>query len=133
MHDERSCSIPYEARLGVEAAILALVLAEDWPWHATEIATRLCLPRDLIGFASATLLADGLLVAAPARSGNGGGGSEALRASWAAVRGAELLRHCPRNHGPTRSNVERCLLTHGAARLFVCRQEAGENSAPNHG
>ncbi|MGA2455598.1 MAG: hypothetical protein ABSG93_19000 [Solirubrobacteraceae bacterium] len=91
MQDERSSSIPYEQRQRVEAAVLALLLAEDSLWRADELASRLSLPADAIGLAVATLQADGLLVS------NG----DKLRASWAAVRADELA-----NRGSTRSNVE---------------------------
>lgn len=90
MQDERSGSIPYERRRRVEAAVLALVLAEDSPWRADELASRLRLPADVIALAVATLHADELLVS------DGG----KLRASWAAVRVDELANRS------TRSNVE---------------------------
>ncbi len=67
MHDQRSYSIPHERRRRVEAAVLALVLAEDWPWRVGELAQRLRLPADVIGLGTATLRADGLLVVAHAR------------------------------------------------------------------
>jgi hypothetical protein len=87
MHHQRTYFMPYEQRRRVEAAILALVLAEDWPWRAGELAHRLRLPVDVIGLGTATLHADGLLVPVPASRGRDG---ERLRASWAAVRGDEL-------------------------------------------
>lgn len=87
MHNQRSDLIPHERRRHVEAAILALVLAEDWPWRVAELAQRLQLPADVIGLGTATLRADGLVIPAP--TGRGGGG-EKLRASWTAVRGDEL-------------------------------------------
>jgi hypothetical protein len=81
MHnDKRSYSIPYERVRRLEAAVLALVLAEDWPWQTDELAVRLHVPTDLIGLVATTLRADGLLVM----------DGESLRASWAAVRGDEL-------------------------------------------
>jgi hypothetical protein len=121
MHNnERSDSIPYERRRCVEAAVLALVLAEDWPWCVGELAQRLRVPSDVIGLSTATLHADGLLVV----------DADELRASWAALRGDELLR-CPPTGG-TRSNVERCPPNHGAARLLPHRHRSGGNSAPNH-
>jgi hypothetical protein len=80
MQHHRTYSILYERRRRVEAAILALVLAEDWPWQAGELAQRLRLPVDVIGLSTATLSADGLLVPRGDR----------LRASWTAVRGDEL-------------------------------------------
>jgi hypothetical protein len=121
MHNnERSHSITHDRRRRVEAAVLALVLAEDSPWRVGELAQRLRVPADVIGLSTATLRADGLLVA----------DADELRASWAAVRGDELLRCCPREG--TRSNVERCLPNHGAARLLTYRHRIGGNSAPNH-
>ncbi len=87
MHDQRSDLIPHERRRRAEAAILALVLAEDWPWRVGELAQRLRLPADVIGLGTATLHADGLVITAPTTSGSSG---EKLRASWAAVRGDEL-------------------------------------------
>ncbi len=64
----------------MEAAILALTLAEDWPWRVSELGQRLRIPEDVIGLSTATLRADGLLIPS----------GESLRASWAAVRGNEL-------------------------------------------
>jgi hypothetical protein len=80
MQHQRTYSLPYEQRRRVEAAILALVLAEDWPWRVGELAQRLYLPADVIGLGTATLRADGLVVVR----------GETLRASWTAVRGDEL-------------------------------------------
>ncbi len=80
MQDERSSSIPHERRRCIDAAVLALVLAEDWPWRADELAQRLRVPEDVIGLSTGTLHADGLLVV----------DADKLRASWAAVRGDEL-------------------------------------------
>jgi hypothetical protein len=80
MQHQRSHFIPPEQRLVVEAAILALVLTEDWPWRADELAQRLRVPEDVIGLSTGTLHADGLLVV----------DAEKLRASWAAVRCDEL-------------------------------------------
>lgn len=79
MQHQRTYFMPHERRR-VEAAILALVLAEDWPWRAGELARRLRVPVDVIGLGTATLRADGLLVSR----------GERLRASWTAVRGDEL-------------------------------------------
>jgi hypothetical protein len=121
MHDQRSHSFPYERRRCVEAAVLALVLAEDWPWRVGELGQRLRVPVDVIGLSTATLRADGLLVA----------DADELRASWAALRGDELLRCCPPGSGSARSNVERCLPNDGAARLLTYRHRIGGNSAPN--
>jgi hypothetical protein len=81
MQHQRTYLLAYERRRLVEAAILALVLAEDWPWRAGELAHRLRLSADVIGLGTATLSADGLLVPCGDR----------LRASWAAVRGDDLL------------------------------------------
>lgn len=87
MQQQRTYFMPHERRRRVEAAILALVLAEDWPWRPAELAQRLRVPVDVIGLGTATLRADGLLDAArPGRADN----SERLRASWAAVRCDEL-------------------------------------------
>jgi hypothetical protein len=80
MQDQRSDLIAHERRRCVEAAILALLLAEDWPWRPGELAQRLLLPGSLIGLGTATLRADGLVIL---RGGK-------LRASWTAVRGDEL-------------------------------------------
>jgi len=122
MQDERSSSIPYEQRQRVEAAVLAFVLAEDWPWRVGELAQRLRVPEDVIGLSTATLHADGLLVA----------DADELRASWAALRGDELLRCCPPGPGSARPNVERCPPNQRAARLLPHRHRIGGNSAPNH-
>ncbi len=73
---------PDEERRSVEAAVLALVLAEDWPWSADELAQRLRLSLDTIAIATATLQADGLLIVS----------NEKWRATWTAVRGDELAR-----------------------------------------
>jgi hypothetical protein len=80
MQDQRSRPIPSDRMRPIEAGVLALLLAEDWPWLPGELAQRLRLPADLIAVCEATLRADGLVVT---RSGK-------LRASWAAVRGDEL-------------------------------------------
>lgn len=82
MQDQRSRSVPQDRVRTVESAVLALLLAEDWPWRPAELSQRLSLPIALIAVAEATLLADGLVVT---REG-------ALRASWAAVRVDELAR-----------------------------------------
>ncbi len=80
MQDQRSSPIPSDHVRPIEAAVLALLLAEDWPWLPDELAQRLRLPADLIAVCEATLRADGLVVAHRGR----------LRASWTAVRGDEL-------------------------------------------
>ncbi|MGA9314763.1 MAG: hypothetical protein WBV77_09055 [Solirubrobacteraceae bacterium] len=80
MQHQRTYSLPYEQRRHIEAAILALMLAEDWPWRASELAQRLHLPVDVIGLGMTTLRTDGLLVPR----------GDLLRASWTAVRGDEL-------------------------------------------
>jgi hypothetical protein len=82
MQDQRSDLIPYERRRRVEAAVLALVLAEDWPWRADELAARLHVPADVIRLGVAVLRTDGLLALDRGK----------LRASWAAVRCDELTR-----------------------------------------
>jgi len=84
MQHQRSDLMPYERGRRVEAAILAAVLAEDWPWRVGELAQRLRLPVDLVGLGVATLQADGLLIAR----------GDLLRASWAAVRSDELANWC---------------------------------------
>lgn len=119
-HHARSNSIPYEQRRSVEAAVLALVLAEDWPWLIGELAQRLRLPVEVIQLGTATLCADGLLVV----------DADKLRASWAAIRGYELLRYAC-GPGGTRSNVEGCLPNRNAARHLPCRDQSDEDSAPN--
>lgn len=86
MQNQRTYLTPYERRRRVEAAILALVLAEDWPWLPAELAQRLRVPADAIRLGTNTLQADGLIVPTPTVRGRG----ERLRASWAAVRGDEL-------------------------------------------
>jgi predicted transcriptional regulator len=95
MQHQRSDSITHEQMRRVEAAILALMLAEDWPWQARELATRLNLPESTIRLGTATLRADGLIDLRDKR----------LRASRTAVRCDELLRrrYVP---SPTRTNVE---------------------------
>jgi hypothetical protein len=80
MQDQRSRPIPSDRIRPIEAGVLALLLAEDWPWLPDELAQRLRLPADLIAVCEATLRADGLVIT---RNGR-------LRASWAAVRGDEL-------------------------------------------
>lgn len=79
----------------VEAAVLALLLAEDWPWLPRELAQRLRVPADLISVCEATLRADGLVVM---RNGK-------LRASWAAVRGDELANWHDSIKRPTRMQL----------------------------
>jgi hypothetical protein len=96
MQHQRTYLLAYERRRLVEAAILTLVIAEDWPWRASELARRLRLPADVIGLSTATLSADGLIVSRGDR----------LRASWAAVRCDELLRQGPAISPPARTNVE---------------------------
>jgi hypothetical protein len=97
--------LPYERERSVQAAILALVLAEDWPWRVGELGQRLRVPEDVIGLSTATLHADGLLVV----------DADKLRASWAAVRGDELA-------GWGDSIKRRVFLpTQGAARLLPYR------------
>src|SRR5271166_2349073 len=80
MHNLPRRLTPYDRMRRVEAGVLALLLAEDWPWRPSELACRLGVPADLITAAAGTLRADGLLVS----HGKG------VRASWAAVRGNEL-------------------------------------------
>ena len=80
MQDERSGSIPYERVRPLEAAILFLVVAEDYPWRLGELEARLGAPPELVRICAGRLRADGLLV----------GDDETVRASWAAVRLDEL-------------------------------------------
>jgi hypothetical protein len=49
MQNQRIHSMPYERRRGVEAAVLALVLAEDWPWRVGELGQWLRIPEEVIG------------------------------------------------------------------------------------
>ncbi len=119
MQDDRSDYVPYERAQQVEAAILALLLAEDWPWRVSELVERLdCLP-ELVRICVARLRADGLVRDEVARDGSG-----RIRAAWAAVRCDELLRCCP-----DRTNVEWRQPNGGAARLLKCRHTDGD-SAP---
>jgi hypothetical protein len=80
MQDERSGSVPYDDMRRVEAGIVFLLVAEDYPWRLGELEARLGCPAGLIGICVGRLRADGLLV----------GDDRALRASWAAVRLDEL-------------------------------------------
>jgi hypothetical protein len=105
MQHQRTYLLAYERRRLVEAAILTLVIAEDWPWRASELAQRLRLPEDVIGLSTATLSADGLLV--PRR--------DRLRASWAAVRCDELLRQGPLISPPDSNKCRVCLHAQEAA------------------
>lgn len=79
MYDQPG-SFPYQDRRRIEAAVLVLMLTEDLPWRADELAERLSAPTGLIALATATLRADGLLIS----------DGEKLRASWTAVRGDEI-------------------------------------------
>jgi hypothetical protein len=99
MQHQRIDLLSYERRRRVEAAILALMLAEDWPWRADELARRLRIPVGMIGLGTATLRADGLMVAR----------GELLRASWSAVRGNELANW----HDSNKRRV--CMQAWGAA------------------
>lgn len=90
MQYQRTYLLPSERRR-VEAAILSLMLAEDWPWRASELVQRLGVPADVIGIGTATLRADGLIVVS----------GEKLRASWAAVRADDLT-----NGRENRTSVE---------------------------
>lgn len=80
MQDERSGSIPYERVRPLEAAIVFLAVAEDYPWRLGELEARLGASRDLVRICVGRLRADGLLI----------GDDETVRASWAAVRLDEL-------------------------------------------
>jgi hypothetical protein len=79
MQDQRSSTIPSECMRPVEAAVLALLLAEDWPWLPGELPA-FAPPRRPHRRLRGDPAADGLVVA---RDGG-------LRASWTAVRGDEL-------------------------------------------
>ncbi len=79
--DARIGSVPYDRMRSVEAAVLSLLLAEDWPWQPWEVARRLGVSVDLVGICTGRLRADGLVLA------RGG----AVRASLAALRCHELL------------------------------------------
>ncbi|MGA2163203.1 MAG: hypothetical protein ABSH36_01895 [Solirubrobacteraceae bacterium] len=80
MQDKRSGSIPYDEIRPVEAAIVFLLVAEDYPWWLRELGERVGCPADVIRICVGRLQADGLLV----RDG------ETVRASWAAIRLDEL-------------------------------------------
>jgi hypothetical protein len=103
MQHQRSDLMPYERGRRVEAAILAAVLAEDWPWRIGEIAERLRLPAGAVRLGAATLQADGLLVSR----------GELLRATWAAVRGDELANW----HKSTKRPAPRALVPGAAIAL----------------
>jgi hypothetical protein len=80
MQDERSGSIPYDEVRPLEAAIVFLAIAEDYPWRLGELEARLGVSAELVRICVGSLRADGLLV----------GDGETVRASWAAVRLDEL-------------------------------------------
>jgi len=80
MQDQRSGSVPYDEMRRAEAAIVFLLLAEDYPWRLGELGERVGCSADVIRICVGRLRADGLLV----------GDDEAVRASWAAVRLDEL-------------------------------------------
>lgn len=80
MQDERSGSIPYDEMRRVEAGIVFLLVAEDYPWRLAELSARLRSSADVIRICVARLRADGLLV----------GDGETVRASWVAIRLDEL-------------------------------------------
>jgi len=111
----------------LEAAVLSLLLAEDWPWRRWELAARLRSPSELVGVCAARLRADGLVRDDDTRRGD----NEVIRASWAAVRCDELLRCRPAPAGSARTNVEPNVRGAGAARLLERRHVNGGNSAPN--
>ncbi len=109
MQDERSGSIPYDEVRPVEAAIVFLAVAEDYPWRLGELAARLGASPELVRISVDRLRDDGLLV----------GAGETARASWAAVRLDELggwrelcserganLGSCP-PHATTRTTATR--------------------------
>jgi hypothetical protein len=80
MQDQRSGSVPYDEMRPVEAAIVFLLVAEDYPWRLGELGERVGCPADVIRICVGRLRADGLVV----------GNDETLRASWAAIRLDEL-------------------------------------------
>jgi hypothetical protein len=80
MQDQRSGSIPYENMRPLEAAIVFLLVAEDYPWRLRELEARLGCSAELVRICVGRLRADGLLV----------GDGETVRASWAAIRLDEL-------------------------------------------
>jgi hypothetical protein len=97
MQDERSGSVPYDQVRRVEAGIVFLLVAEDYPWRLAELEARLGCPAELVRICAARLRADGLIV----------GDDETVRASWAAVRLDELggWRELCSGHG---GNLEPC-------------------------
>src|SRR5271167_1069654 len=80
MQDQRSGSVPYDEMRPVEAAIVFLLVAEDYPWRSAEPGERVGCSADVIRICVGRLRADGLVV----------GDGETVRASWAAVRWDEL-------------------------------------------
>jgi hypothetical protein len=80
MQDQRSGSVPYDEMRPVEAAIVFLLVAEDYPWRPAELGERVGCSAHVIRICVGRLRADGLLV----------GDGETVRASWAAVRLDEL-------------------------------------------
>lgn len=84
MRDERTCSISHDQARRVEARIVALLIAEDWPWRDHELARRVDAPLALVRASVARLQADGL--ATVDEQGR-------ARASRAALRANELAQH----------------------------------------
>jgi len=80
MQDKRSGTVPYDEMRRVEAAIVFLVVAEDYPWRLGELGERVGCSAEVARLCVGRLRADGLLV----------GDGETIRASWAAVRLDEL-------------------------------------------
>jgi DNA-binding GntR family transcriptional regulator len=80
MPHQSSGSIPYNSMRRVEAAMLSLLLSEDYPWRLAELRVRLGCSADVVRICVARLRADGLLI----------GDDERVRASWAAIRSDEL-------------------------------------------
>jgi hypothetical protein len=84
MRDERTCSISHDEARRVEARVLALLIAEDWPWREHELAQRAEAPAAVVRACVARLRADGL--ATTDERGR-------ARASRAALRANELAQH----------------------------------------
>jgi hypothetical protein len=118
MQDERSSSIPYDTIRPLEAAIVFLAVAEDYPWRLGELAARLGCSDELASICVTRLRADGLLV----------GDGEAVRASWAAVRLDELggWRELCSGRGANLGSCPQRATTHTTAtRRTRCLRERG--------
>jgi DNA-binding IclR family transcriptional regulator len=80
MQDQRIGAAPSQQTQRIEAAILALLLAEDHPWRVSELGKTLRQPPGLVHICVARLHADGLVTY----------DEQTTRASRAAVRADEL-------------------------------------------